>query len=195
MKNGRKTARKEKRERRNGARIDSNGRRDRASTVRGLHQPKTKLESAILRYVDLYDFAPIAYVSFDRAGRIEEANLAATELLRQPRDLVIGRPFAFYVADLDSLLKHLLLCRTSRQEVKTELQLKNKKGEQIPAVLLSTPVTSTMKNGALLYQTAIIDLRQLKAAEARLRTSEQRYKSLFDIVPVAVYACDADGVI
>lgn len=134
-------------------------------------------------------------MSFDRSGRIEEANLVATELLREPRDLLIGRPLAFYVADLDSLLKHLLLCRTSQHEVKTELLLKNKKGERIPAVLLSTPVTSTMKNGALLYQTAIIDLRALRAAEAKLRTSEERYKTLFDLVPVAVYTCDADGII
>jgi PAS domain S-box-containing protein len=195
MKNGRKTARKEKRARRNGARIDSNGRRDRAFSVRGWHQPKTELESAIQRYVDLYDFAPIAYISFDRSGRIEEANLGASELLRQPRDLLIGRPLAFYVADLDSLLKHLLRCRTSYQEVRTELLLKNKNGEQIPAVLLSSPVTSTAINGALLYQTAIIDLRELKAAEAKLRRSEQRYRTLFDLVPVPVYACNADGVI
>jgi PAS domain S-box-containing protein len=196
MKNGRKTARKEKTpRRRNGAKLDSNGRRDRASSVRGLHQPKTQLESAIERYVDLYEFAPIAYISFDRAGRIEEANLVASELLSESRDLLIGRPFAFYVTDLDSLLKHLLLCRTSQQEVTTELLLKDKKGQQIPAVLLSTPITSTTKNGALLYQTAIIDLRELKAAEAKLQTSEQRYKTLFDLVPVAVYACNADGVI
>src|SRR6201993_4981860 len=148
-------ARKEKRVR-GSARIDSDGRRDRGFSARRLHQPKTELESAVQRFVDLYDFAPIAYVSFDRAGRIEEANLVASELLCESRDLLIGRPFAFYVADLDSLLKHLLLCRTSEQEVRTELLLKNKKGEQIPAALLSTPVTSTTKNGALLYQTAII---------------------------------------
>jgi PAS domain S-box-containing protein len=195
MKNGRKTACKEKRTRRNGAKIDSNGRRDRPSSAPGLHQPKTELESAVQRYVDLYDFAPIAYISFDRSGRIEEANLVASELLAQPRDLLIGRPLAFYVADLDSLLKHLLFCRTFHREVKTELLLKNKKGEQIPVVLLSTPVTSTARNGALLYQTAIIDLRELKRAEAELRRSEQRYRTLFDLVPVAVYACNADGVI
>src|SRR6201987_6057533 len=187
--------RKEKRTRRDGARIGSNGRRDRGSSVRGLHHRKTELESAVQRFVDLYDFAPIAYVSFDRSGRIEEANLIASELLCEPRDLLIGRPFMFYVADLDSLLKHLLLCRTSQEEVKTEVLLKNKKGEQIPAVLLSTPVTSTTKNGATLYQTAIIDLRALKSAEAKLRTSEERYKTLFDLVPVAVYTCDADGFI
>src|ERR1044071_9154128 len=188
-------SRKEKRARGDGAKIGSNGERDRVSSGRGVRQAKTELESAIQRYVDLYDFAPIAYVSFDRSGRIEEANLVATELLGESRDLLIGRPFAFYVAELDSLLKHLLFCRTSQEEVKTELLLKNKKGEQIPAVLLSTPVTSTLKNGALLYQTAIIDLRELRAAEAKLRTSEERYKTLFDLVPVAVYTCDADGFI
>jgi PAS domain S-box-containing protein len=140
----------------------------------GIRNPKTELEAAIQRFVDLYDFAPIAYVSFDRAGRIEEANLAATELLGQPRDLLIGRPFAFYVADLDLFLQHLLYCRTTQQRVETELQLKPRKGERIPARLLSAPITSTMKNGAMLYQTAIIDVRERKrheqqvAAQARL---------------------------
>src|SRR6266581_4190944 len=143
---------------------DSNG----APDVSLLRHPRNDLEAAIQRYVDLYDFAPIAYVSFDRAGRIEEANLAATELLREPRDLLIGRPFAFYVADLDSLLRHLLYCRTSQQQVKTELVLKSRKGEQIPALLLSTPITSTARNGALLYQTAIIDLRERKQMEETL---------------------------
>src|SRR5438876_9230717 len=76
---------------RNGAELDSNDRRDQRASIRGLRHPKSELESAIQRYVDLYDFAPIPYVSFDRAGRIEEANLAATELLGEPRDLLIGR--------------------------------------------------------------------------------------------------------
>src|SRR5947208_15441564 len=153
----------------NGAPIHSN----RAS---GIRNPKTELEAAIQRFVDLYDFAPIAYVSFDRAGRIEEANLAATELLGEPRDLLIGRPFAFYVGDLDSFMRHLLYCRTSQQQVETELQLKPRKGARILALLCSTPITSTTRNGALLYQTAIMDLSERKAAEAKLRASEERYR-------------------
>src|SRR5256886_1234523 len=168
---------------RNGAQLDSNGRGDRRSSIRELRHPKTELESAIQRYVDLYDFAPIAYVSFDRAGRIEEANLAATELLSEPRDLLIGRPFAFYVADLDSLLRHLLYCRTSQQQVKTELLLKSRKGEQIPALLLSAPITSTARNGALLYQTAIIDLRERKTAEEALHAKEAELEAVINRTP------------
>ena len=133
-----------------------------------MRNPKSELEAAVQRFVDLYDFAPIAYISFDRAGRIEEANLAATELLGVPRDLLIGRPFAFYVADLDSFLRHLLYCRTTHEQVATELELKPRKGQRIPAQLLSTPITSTTRNGALLYQTAIIDLSQRKRHEQQL---------------------------
>ncbi len=192
MKKQAQPARKEKRSMRNGAELDSNGRRDRRSSIRGLRHPKTELESAIQRYVDLYDFAPIAYVSFDRAGRIEEANLAATELLSEPRDLLIGRPFAFYAADLDSLLRHLLYCRTSQQQVKTELLLKSRKGERIPALLLSTPITSTARNGALLYQTAIIDLRERKMAEEALRAKEAELEAIINRTPFMLTRCTRD---
>src|SRR5438270_11281730 len=180
--------RKEKRSTRNSGKVDSNGQRDRGSSIHGLRHPKTELESAIQRYVDLYDFAPIAYMSFDRAGRIEEANLAATELLGEPRDLLIGRPFGFYVANLDSLLQHLLYCRTSQQQVQTELLLKSRKGERIAALLLSTPITSTARNGALLYQTAIIDLRERKTHE-RVLTEQAR---LLDLSNDAIIVRDAE---
>src|SRR6266436_2749905 len=179
MKKLKRPARKEKRSTRKGATRDSNGRRDSNSSVHGLQHPKTELESAIQRFVDLYDFAPIAYISFDRAGRIEEANLAVTELLGESRDLLIVRPFAMYVADLDLFMRHLLNCRTSQQRTKTELQLKSRKGERIPALLYSTPINSTTRNGALLYQTAIVDLTERKRFEEKLQRSEERYRTLF----------------
>src|SRR5437667_2221915 len=148
--------------------VSKNGAPVRSKRAPTFRNPKTELEAAIQRFVDLYDFAPIAYVSFDRAGRIEEANLAATELLGEPRDRLIGRPFAFYVGDLDSFMRHLLYCRTSQQQVETELELKPRKGERIPALLCSRPITSTTRNGALLYQTAIIDLHERKGHEQQL---------------------------
>jgi len=172
-----------------------NGAPARIRRAQALGTPKTELEAAVQRFVDLYDFAPIAYVSFDRTGRIEEANLAVTELLGESRDLLIGRPFALYAADLDLFMRHLLNCRTSQQRAKTELHLRSKKGERIPALLFSTPINSTTRNGALLYQTAIVDLTERKRFEEEIQRSEERYRSLFDLVPVAVYVCDADGII
>jgi PAS domain S-box-containing protein len=56
-------------------------------------------------------------------------------------------------------------------------------------------MTSSMRDGALLYQTAIIDLNERKRADEAIRQSEKRYRTLFDLVPVAVYTCDAEGLI
>src|SRR5207253_11169042 len=172
--------------RKNGAPVRSRG-------VPAFRNPKIELEAAIQRFIDLYDFAPIAYVSFDRAGRIEEANLAATELLGEPRDRLIGRPFAFYVGDLDSFMRHLLYCRTSQQQVETELELKPRKGERIPALLCSRPITSTTRNGALLYQTAIMDLSERKRAEQALRESSQRLLATYERAPIGNIECSPEG--
>jgi PAS domain S-box-containing protein len=165
-----------------------NGPPTRSRRTVAVRNPKTELEAATQRFVDLYDFAPIAYVSFGRAGRIEEANLTATELLGEPRDRLIGRPFAFYAADLNLFMQHLLYCRTSQRQVKTELQLKTRKRELIPAQLLSTPITSTTRNGALLFQTAIIDLRERKRHEQQLAEQAR----LLDLSNDAIIVRDAN---
>jgi PAS domain S-box-containing protein len=177
--------------------VRKNGAIRRSASAPVFKHPKTELEAAIQRYVDLFDFAPIGYVSFDRVGRIEEINVTAARLLGDSRDRLIGRPFAPYVIEEDSalFLNHLLRCRSSKSRVETELRLKKRNGEIILAHLASSPMTSSMRDSVFLYQTAIIDLTERKRADEAIRQSEKRYRTLFDLVPVAVYTCDAEGLI
>ena len=53
-----------------------------------------ELEQARHRFADLYDFAPVGFVSLDWHGAIIEINLAGAALLGQPRGLLIGLPLA-----------------------------------------------------------------------------------------------------
>jgi PAS domain S-box-containing protein len=151
--------------------------------------PKTELEAAIQRYIDLFEFAPIAYVSFDRVGRIEEINLAAVQLLGGSRARLIGEPFALHVTKDDGLLflNHLLHCRSSDRRVETELRLKKRNGEIILAHLASSPMTSSMRDGARLYQTAIVDLTERKRTEEQLAEQAR----LLDLTSDAILVRDA----
>lgn len=159
-------------------------------------QPKTALEGAVRRYVDLFEFAPIGYVSFDRMGRIEEVNQTVIGVLGRTRKALLGAPFAICVARADTqlFLHHLLRCRGAESRIETELRLKKRDGALLHVLLSSTPTFCSMKD-ARLYQTALIDLTDRDRADEELRRSERRYRTLFDLVPVAVYTCDAKGLI
>jgi PAS domain S-box-containing protein len=180
----------------NGA-VRKNGATKRSASAPVFKHPKTELEAATQRYADLFELAPIGYVSFDRVGRIEEINLAAVQLLGGSRARLIGEPFALHVTKDDGLLflNHLLRCRSSNDRVETELHLKKRNGGIILARLESSPMTSSMRDGARLYQTAIVDLADRKRFEEKVQRSEERYRTLFDLVPVAIYVCDANGII
>ena len=58
-----------------------------------LRLARDEVETALENYADLYDFAPVGYVTFDRDGIIRAANLTAADLLGVERSRLIGRRF------------------------------------------------------------------------------------------------------
>jgi PAS domain S-box-containing protein len=175
--------------------VKKNGPTKRPTGVPVFKHPKTELEAAIQRYVDLFDFAPIPYVSFDRVGRIQEINLAAVQLLGGSRARLIGELFGLHVTKDDGalFLNHLLRCRSSDRRVETELHLKKRNGEIILAHLASSPMTPSMWDGALLYQTAIVDLTERKRAEEALRKSEEHLRAIINQSNAGIASCDLTG--
>ena len=63
-----------------------------------LRKTQTLLEEARDRYFDLYDLAPISYCTVSEKGVILEANLAAAELLGEPRSELIGQRISHYIS-------------------------------------------------------------------------------------------------
>jgi PAS domain S-box-containing protein len=63
-----------------------------------LRRVQVEIERSRTRYADLYDFAPVAYITLDRKGLILEANLKAAELLGLPRGKLLKTPFSLYLA-------------------------------------------------------------------------------------------------
>ena len=62
-----------------------------------LRVAQAELERSRDRYADLYDRAPLAYVTLDLHGHIVEANHVAAALLGIPHPRMLGRPLAQYV--------------------------------------------------------------------------------------------------
>ena len=66
-----------------------------------LQQVRDALEAEVARYTELYDFAPVGYVTLKRSGTIRQANLAGAGLLGVDRGRLAGRRFAEFLADAD----------------------------------------------------------------------------------------------
>jgi PAS domain S-box-containing protein len=139
------------------------------------HQLRTAqaaLEESRDRYAELYDLAPVGYVTFDAMGAIHEINLTGAVLLGTERRRLIGRPFALYLApeDRESFYRHLRECRQQRQAA-AELCL-TVRHRRIP-VQLETVVVSRGTD-AVQYQSAILDMTERKRIEDDLRQARDQ---------------------
>ncbi len=106
-----------------------------------LRRARNELEEARDRYLELYDFAPVGYVTLDQQDRIVEINLTAAGLLGLDRAELLSRPFLFSIdpQDRDRWGGHLERVLAGEQQ-SCELLMLQAGGGRFPALLTTTPV-------------------------------------------------------
>lgn len=62
-----------------------------------LRKAQFALEEAHERYLDLYEFAPVAYLTLNQYGMINTVNLTAVSLLGRDRKLLLNREFSTFL--------------------------------------------------------------------------------------------------
>jgi len=63
-----------------------------------LRRSHLELEAARARYFDLYDLAPVGYLTFSEKGVIREANLAATTMIGVARSKLLNVPMSQFIS-------------------------------------------------------------------------------------------------
>ncbi|MFA5505758.1 MAG: response regulator [Vulcanimicrobiota bacterium] len=108
-----------------------------------LRQARDELEQSRELYFDLYQMAPVGYLSLDLKGGIIGCNLAASKLLGETPEELIAQPLAKFVHQEDSdsfYLRHRELLKEGRLPV-YEMRLVGK--ETSPSVLVEASMVST----------------------------------------------------
>ncbi len=143
-----------------------------------LRKKQEEIEEIGRRYVDLYDFAPVGYFTFDKKGKIVEVNLTGANLLGLPRSQLIGRPFTLFVEqDFISLfLAHLMKVYSSELDQTAELRIKQSDIKLLAYVSLRS--MAVRNDGEIKCRSAVIDISDRKLAEQkRLEAQEELAKA------------------
>jgi PAS domain S-box-containing protein len=133
-----------------------------------------ELETSRDRYSALYDFAPVGYLTLDRAGMILEANLTAARLLGiARRELLHQRLTDFIVpADQDTFYHHRQQTVATHMPQACELAMQRQDGTAF-FVRLESLVELEKAGGSLRWGIALSDVTAQRHLEAQLREAQK----------------------
>jgi PAS domain S-box-containing protein len=138
-----------------------------------LIRAQVDLASARDRFIDLFDFAPVGYLTLDREGVVVEANLTAAEALGFDRHTMLGRQFTHFVADSESdrweRLKASALRRGALRCI--ELDLRRLDGRHFHAQVDCLRVAHPGPRAQLRVTLTDISQRKLAETNRRIATS------------------------
>ncbi|MDD5330380.1 MAG: PAS domain-containing protein [Sulfuricella sp.] len=159
---------------------------------RELRESQLALEEARDRYADLYDFAPVGYLTLDESGRVLEANLTAAALLGRERGRVVGKPFFTWLAagEGEAFFGHL------RQVFHTIgnafVELKVKVADGIHDVRLESTAACQAPEKTCSCRSVMIDITGQKRLATQVTRDFFRLEALFNTIPAMAYYKDMD---
>ena len=153
-----------------------------------LRKSQTQLEQSHQRYKNLYDFAPVAYFTFDRDGKIVDLNFTAAQLLGDNKENLKDSEFYPYIkeSDRDKFYLHLGDVFEMESNPSCQLRLIKKDGTEFWGLLRSDTVDQGPKD-LLQGRTIIQDITEVKNAKEALAEREQKYHAIFNNANDAMY--------
>jgi PAS domain S-box-containing protein len=142
-----------------------------------LREAHFELEVSRDRYAQLYDDAPVGFMTLDRNGVIEKANLTALTLIGDPRAMVVNRPLLVFVHEDDRglFLNFLLRCRNGLERHKQWVEVRLRcTGGRYAHVQLSAVGASRELGSGMVYLTALTDITGRMQLEEQRRKAEER---------------------
>ena len=139
-----------------------------------LHETQVMLEESRDRYQDLYEMAPVGYLTLSVNGSIEEINLYGAQLLQDHRPTLLHQQFSHYVAPASQQAWHMFWQQALQgSEVQSgEMDLIGRDGAVTTVRLKCAAIQVAGELRGV--RIALSDITDLKQAQADLQAREDR---------------------
>ena len=158
-----------------------------------LRRSQMELDASRARYFDLFDLAPVGYVTIGKRGLILENNLTAARLLGVARGALIRKPFSRFIfkEDSDSYLQlRKQLFDTSAPQT-CDLRMVRSDGPPFWVHLAATAAQDAA--GAPVCRVTLSDNTARKQAEAALRLSDEALRRILSATRDGYWCVSARG--
>ena len=131
-----------------------------------LQQSRAEVEAGLERYTELYDFAPVGYLTLGRDGVIRQVNLTGAHLLGVERARLVSRPFGVFVGAQDRAGFKTFLEKVFSSQAKEVCEVTLLKKGKGP---LNLQVAATVSQDGQECRVMIEDITERKQAEAETK--------------------------
>lgn len=139
-----------------------------------LKRARRESEELKEQYLDLYDFAPVGYFTFDVQGAVLSANLTGAKLLGIERGLLVGRRFQLFIDQCSRAEFSRCVKKTIETGEKCTFEVTLLKEGNAPVYLQIEGIAVESHENGRFCRAAAIDITERKKAEAREKDLEQQ---------------------
>ncbi len=153
---------------------------------------QVELEKSRDRYIDLYDFAPVGYVTLSEKGVILEANLTVATLLEVERKKLLRQRLAKFVFREDQDAFYFFSKRVFEAQIQLagEVRLTPSGQGSKPIYVLLEGITTQGEGGEAICHLSISDISKQKAAEQAVLENRANLEALLESTTGIVWSVD-----
>jgi PAS domain S-box-containing protein len=154
-----------------------------------LQNARLEAEDSRNKYLDLYDFAPVGYLTLSEKGVISELNLTAARFLGIERISLVGKPLHHFIESefQDVFYLHIQRALESPETKACELLLKKNDGTFFDVRLDSVVVEV---NGQRVMHTVLTDITERKRSEGAVRATQMQLSEAMDLALIVYWETD-----
>lgn len=144
-----------------------------------LRRAQVELEISRTKYFDLFDLAPVGYLTLNEKGLIMEANLTASRLLGVERSSLVNHPLMRFILreDQDGYYLHRKRLFETGMPQMFELRMLRREGPPFCVRIEATAVQAG-ESGSLVYKVVMSDITEGKKVEQERLELERRFLHL-----------------
>ncbi|MBI5602887.1 MAG: PAS domain S-box protein [Deltaproteobacteria bacterium] len=158
-----------------------------------LRRTQEELEASRARYFDLYDLAPVGYLSLNEQGLILEANLTAAGLLGLGKSVLVKRRFTEFIFKVDQDIFYLCSKQLLKTEARQVCELRMVKKDETIFWARLEAATAQGADGVPLRRVVMSDITEIKQAGEVLQQS--RLAAIIDSSDDAIISKTLNGEI